>query len=156
MAKNDELKNFENELIKAMKPHVDLNQGDNLPFGFYHPESDGKTTWMCGPDHLGTITSVFCNEENGNREKVVYQTVTTPRGSEKNIDIDEAKKIRDILISNGWKKIVPPEVRFKFKGDDQAKPLNRRKKRLIRQYIKNMKKENPFDSSDKTDLEKNV
>lgn len=142
--KDEDIKKFENDFIKAMKPHTSLNQGDELPFGYYNPDTEGKTSWMCGPDHVGVITSVFANDDNGVKEKVVSQTFTDSNGREQPLTKEEAINIRNVLIEHGWKKIIPPEVNFKFSDEKDAKPLNRKKKRLLSKIITKMQKDNPF------------
>ena len=117
-----------------------LNRDDNvLPFGFYHPGTDGKLIWMCNEDAEGRITGVFSFDKGTHREN-----------SSKYIeDMNDAIEIRDTLINEGWKRLEPPKITFSYAGTD--KPLNRKQKRYLKRKIQHIdKKTNPY-RTDKDD-----
>ena len=60
-------------------------------------------------------------------------------------DIEKAQFIRQELINNGWKKLIPPEVTFTFPGEKEARIMNRKEKRYLKKKMKSMNKQNPFD-----------
>jgi hypothetical protein len=109
---------------------------DNLPFAYYSPQSDGKVTWHCGHDQNNKITSVFCYDGDGHKDK---------RPSYLN-NVKEALNIRLQLIEAGWLKITPPEVTVKY-ADGTNKPLNRDQKRFLASKVKKLNKENPFEDN---------
>jgi hypothetical protein len=123
---------IEENFINSIKAEVQLNNGDELPFGYFNPLTEGKVSWMCGQDHEGKITSVYCfqNDELGTKEKAT-EYVTKER----------ALHIRDTLIKDGWQKIVPPKARFKFANEKTDRPLNRKE---LRWLTKKLQQENPF------------
>lgn len=112
-----------------------INQGDNLPFGYLHPDCDGKLIWMCGEDSIGQITSVFeFTDKNGNKDKKpTYLS-----------DIEEAKKNRQLLIDEGWVEIKAPDVTFTYGDGKEKSDLNRGEKRRMAKYIKKSNSNNPF------------
>lgn len=111
-------------------------EGDILPFGLYHPVLTERLTWVCGEDKDGKITSVFnFKDENKNNSKDCKYLDT----------VEQAIYHRDELVKEGWKKMVPPEVTFKFPGEKDARPLNRKEKRKINKKMEKMNKANPFD-----------
>ena len=116
-----------------------LNRKDGqLPFGYYFPDDDGKTTWNCGYDQENKIVSVFCHTEDGHRDKKI------------NIlkDIETAASIRDSLINAGWKELEAPKINIKY-DDGSSKPMNRKQKRKLQQTLHKMSKENPFENEEK-------
>ena len=104
---------------------------DTLPFGLFNPDTEGKLTWICGISQEGLITSVFCMDLGDHKEKEVRNLK----------DIEEAKYYRNELISNGWKKLIPPKIEFTVGKDGKNAPLNRKQRRYLDKKIKNMKKE---------------
>lgn len=144
------LKKLEDDFLKAIKTDISINNGDNLPFGLYNVASEGKVTWVCGKDSAGTITAVFsCQLEDGKVEKVPMQTFTDDRNNIVPLTLAKAIETRDILLNDGWAKIVPPKMQFKFANQKEAKPLNRKQKRYIAKKIKTMMKDNPFMDEEK-------
>lgn len=111
-------------------------EGNILPFGLYNPETDGKLSWVCGEDKDNKITSVFdfCNSDGSHEKKCVYLE-----------NINQAIFCRDELVKAGWDKMVPPEIKFKFPGEDEDRPLNRQEKRILKKKLSQMNKNNPFD-----------
>jgi len=105
-----------------------LNKDEGtLPFGLFNPDTEGKLTWICnhGPD--GDVISVFCFDRGGRTERDVRMLK----------DLDEAKYVRDELLRNGWKKLIPPRIEFTMSGDDgRDKPLNRKEKRFLDRKIR--------------------
>ena len=123
-------------MTSDIKAECILNrEGDVLPFGYYNPETDGKLTWVCNVDKDNKITSVFdFKNPDGTHEKQCNYLENA----------DKAKYVRDELINNGWKKMVPPEVTFKFPGEKGERPLNRSEKRKLAKKIKQANSKNPF------------
>jgi hypothetical protein len=77
---------------------------------------------------------VLCIEnENGRKEKSCKYLDT----------IEEAKNIRDELIKNNWRKLVPPKIEFTMPDkNNQQKPLNRAQKRYLAKKLENLNNEN--------------
>ena len=120
---------------KNIKAESILNrEGDILPFGYYNPQTGGKLTWICNEDKDGKITSVFDFDTGNGHEKQ----------SDYLIDMSGALFMRQELITNGWKKLDPPEVTFKFPGEKDERPLTRQEKRELQRKMKKMDKQNPF------------
>jgi hypothetical protein len=111
-----------------------LNRGDDLPYGYFHPGTEGKLTWNCGYDAEGKITSVFCYDDLSGKDKKCQFLDT----------MTEAKYIRDELVKDGWKKIIPPEVTFTFPGESEPRKMTRKEKRFLKKKIEGMKNKNPF------------
>ena len=123
------------ELVDQCQVESLLNrEGDQLPFGFFNPASEGKVTWNCGKDPEGRITSVFgynVSSAAGDR-RVQY------------ITMEQALDIRQQLIEAGWQKIVPPEVTFRYPGLGD-RPLTRKEKKLIQRRVQRInRRRNPF------------
>ena len=108
------------------------SNGDDLPFGYYEPTSDGKVTWNCGYDKDGKITSVFCyrNEEHTER-KIAYLP-----------SLNDALFARSQLIEAGWNKIKAPEITFSYEGEN--KEMTRKEKRDFNKNLKTLIKNNPY------------
>lgn len=115
-----------------------LNQGDNLPFGYLNPETEGKLTWICNEDAQGRITSVFIYDTgSGTDKKVAYLK-----------DIKEAIDFRDELIRNGWTKLKAPEIQITYPGDDgKERPLNRKQRRALQRKLKKAAKKTNVDDN---------
>jgi hypothetical protein len=111
---------------------------DQLPFGYYCPEMDGKLTWNCGFDPQNQIVSVFCMTENGTRDKKVAILPS----------MKEALFARDELIKTGWLPLKAPEITMKF-PDGSSKPLSRKQKRYLQKQINTMAKHDPFEEEEK-------
>ncbi len=110
-------------------------EDDSLPYGYLHPEHDGKLTWVCGEDQEGKITSIFCMDLGGYKDKKCEYLQ----------DIEAARYIRHELIEAGWIKLKPPEITFTFPGDKEPRTsLNRKQKRYLQRKMKKMQKNNPF------------
>jgi hypothetical protein len=127
--------NVMNTLLENVKAEPTLNrENDVLPYGYFNPDTEGKLVWMCGEDADGKITSVFCFEnENGRKEKSCKYLDT----------FEEAKNIRDELIKNNWRKLVPPKIEFTMPDkNNQQKPLNRAQKRYLAKKLENLNNEN--------------
>ena len=115
-----------------------LNRKDNqLPFGYYSPEADGKLTWNCGLDQNNKIVSVFCYTEAGFKDKKVAILPS----------MTEALYARDELIKSGWLKLTPPEITMKY-PDGSSKPLSRKQKRYLKKKLNNMAKHDPFEDDE--------
>lgn len=115
-----------------------LNKDDDtLPYAYFHPEQDGKLTWICGEDQDGKITSVFCMDLGTHRDKKCEYIE----------DIERARWIRQQLIDAGWQKLKAPEVTFTFPGEKESHTLNRKQKRFLQRKIKQMQKQNPFNDT---------
>jgi hypothetical protein len=110
-----------------------LNKDDGtLPFGYYCPASEGKLVWICGEDGHRKITSVFVAQ--------------TPEGQKKECsylkDMTEARKYRDTLVNDGWKKLDPPKVEFTMPDENGvSRPMNRQQKRALARKIKSAKRD---------------
>lgn len=109
-------------------------EGDTLPFAYYCPATEGKLTWICGEDTEGQITSVFTFEGQENSRKG---------------DILESKEkamfVRQSLIDDGWKVLVPPKVTITMPNGQDFNSLSRKEKRdLLRRLKQKNKRENPF------------
>lgn len=109
-------------------------EGDVLPFGYFNPQTDGKLTWICGEGPMDknqktNIVSVFAMDLGDHTEKKVDILE----------NMDQAKFMRDELVKNGWRKLVPPKIEFTVTKNGEQRPLNRRQKRDLARKIQNMK-----------------
>lgn len=108
-----------------------LNTGEDLPFGYYNPDTEGKLTWVCGYGPKGDIVSVFAFDHGNRTEKQVKLLK----------DVQEARFFRDELIKNGWKKLIPPKINFTTTKDDGTKSeMNRAQKRALGRKMKSISK----------------
>lgn len=113
-------------------------KGDQLPFGLFSPQSDGKLTWNCGLDAENKIVSVFCfNAEECKDKKVAFLE-----------DMKQAVYMRDELLASGWQILEPPKIVIKYE-DGTEKDLSRQQKRYLSKTVTKMKKNNPFEDKDK-------
>lgn len=105
-----------------------LNRSDgSLPFGLFHPESEGNLTWICNTSQTGQIVGVF-NMNLGDRNEKQERIYA---------NIEEARMVKDGLEKEGWQILIPPKVEFTIKGKDgKNKPLGRKERRLIERKIK--------------------
>lgn len=127
----------ENKTLPFAKIQARLNQDDNqLPFGYYSPQMDGKVKWVCDYDQNNKIFSMFEYDNGAEKDR---------QGQQVHSSLEEAIKVRDILIENGWIKIKPPEITVKY-ADGMSKPMNRQHKRYLAKQLEKMDKENPFKS----------
>lgn len=112
-----------------------MNRDDNsLPYGYYHPEYDGKVVWICDRDQDGNIVSVISQDHGTHKDK---QPILVESA-------EKALLYRNMLIDAGWKKIKPPEICVK-RPDGEKKPLNRSEKRFLKRKIKKItNRTNPF------------
>ena len=112
-------------IMKTLSVESVLNRdGDLLPFGLFNPLTEGKVTWQCGADAEEKVTGVFKFEDpaSGTRDRrCTYLTY------------EEACATRDTLVAEGWRKIVPPEVRLRH--PDTKRPLTRKEKRRAAKKI---------------------
>lgn len=129
-------KTLEEFFRNTLKPECILNRDDDtLPFGYFNPETEGKLTWICGPDAEGKITSVFCFDFGTHQEKQ----------SDYVENIEKAKQIRDELVRSGWLKLKPPKMEFTYPNEKgESVPLNRKQRRYLAKKIKTLHK-NPFE-----------
>ena len=107
---------------------------DALPFAYFSPAAEGKLTWICGEDAEGRITSVFTFEgqEDGRKADILENK-------------EKALFIRQTLIDDGWKKLIPPKVTITLPNGQDFSTLNRKEKRdLIKRLKRKNNKENPF------------
>lgn len=112
-----------------------LNKNENdLPLGYFHPETEGKLTWICGRDAEGKITSVFSYDHGTHKD-----TQSSYLES-----LEKALEVRDELVRNNWKKVKPPEVRLTYADGDRERPLNRKQKRYLKRKIQQLQKKNPL------------
>lgn len=108
-----------------------LNVGDNLPYGMYNPDTEGKLTWVCGLGPKGDVVSVFAFDHGDRTEKQVKLLK----------DEDEARFFRDELVKNGWRKLIPPKINFTTTKDDgTTSDMNRRQKRELARKMKTISK----------------
>lgn len=130
-------KDSQEEKIKEAFENVEVEsllnrETGELPFAYFHPQTEGRLTWKCGYDAEGKITSIFHYEGQG-RPRCQY------------LDSKEkAEMYRDELIKNGWQKLKPPKVTFTYPGQKEGKPLNRKQKRFLRRKLKKLAKKDPF------------
>ena len=131
-------KRLTKHVLDNAKAESILNQeGDQLPFGYFNPETEGKLIWMCNYDAEGKLTQVYSMDLGTHREPNVGYLET----------VDQAIVIRDELIRNGWQPLKAPDITFSYTGDDT--PLNRKQRRYLKKKIKQMdKKNNPFEKDD--------
>lgn len=122
---DDEYSSEEDQFIKPQEVESSLNrEGDQLPFGYYNPETDGKLTWNCGYDQNNKIVSIFCADKG---EKRCSQLK----------DLNEAIFVRDELIKAGWNKLIPPKIQLTMPdANGKQKPLNRKEKRYLERKIR--------------------
>ena len=111
-------------------------EGDVLPFGYFNPETEGKLTWICGegPEQKGRktdIVSVFAMDLGDHTEKQVKILE----------NMEQAIFMRDELIKNGWRKLIPPKIEFTVTNESgQASSLNRKQKRGLAKKIDKINK----------------
>nr|QBK86573.1 MAG: hypothetical protein LCMAC102_03680 [Marseillevirus LCMAC102] len=126
------MEKFVKQSLKAIKVESLLNrEDDSLPYAYFSPESEGKVTWVCGPDAEGHITSVFCGLD-GDRQC-------------KYINTEEAQYIRDELVKDRWQKLKPPTVTFSHPNN--SKPSARKEKRFLQKEFKKLNRSNPLRQS---------
>ena len=128
---------------------VILNKKDGtLPFGYFHPDSDGKLTWNCGLCQKGKrVISVFCYDYGDRKDKQI-----TDLGHIKNPEtMKKAVNTRDELIKSHWQPLKPPEITVKY-ADGSEKPLSRKQKRCLNKKIQKLSKQNPLDDSDEEEV----
>jgi hypothetical protein len=122
------------EFFGDMKPEIMMNKGDDLPFGYFSPASEGKVSWICGEDANGKITSVFIFQDGTRREKKVDYLANK----------EEALAHRALLIKDGWKVLEPPKIVFTHPvTGKQFDHLSRQQKRQLAKKLKEMAKKNP-------------
>ncbi len=115
-----------------------LNRTDgSLPFGYYHPGTEGKLTWNCGYDPNGKIVSIFCYNMGTHKDR---QINILPK-------IEEAISTKEILIKDGWQKLKAPEITVSYPNGDK-KALSRKQKRFLANKLKKMSKDNPFEKDE--------
>lgn len=100
-----------------------LNTSDNLPFGYFSPESDGKVYWVCSMDKEDQIVSTFGFDEVGNKDRRVNILKS----------MDEALHIRSELIKGGWLPLKAPEIKTKVGGEERG--LTRKEKRALERKL---------------------
>ncbi len=119
------------DIMKNLTVESVLNRdGDLLPFGLFDPLTEGKVTWNCGADAEEKVTSVFKYEDpaSGDCDKqCAYVTYEDARG------------MRDKLVEDGWRKIVPPKVVLRH--PDTKRPLTRKEKRRAAKKIAKLSKQ---------------
>lgn len=126
---------LEMSIIHATPIHT--GDGDKLPFAYFDPYHEGNLTWICGEDATGKIVSVFKFEDapEGDDRKVDYMT------------LEEAITVKNTLISEGWKAIVPPKVTITMPDGSDLSTMNRKEKRNLVRHMKRINnKSNPFRS----------
>jgi hypothetical protein len=111
--------------LKSVNVENTLNRGDELPFGYHNPSyPDGELTWFCGFDAEKRITCVFqAKQKDGTKHRECYYLK----------DMSEALHYRQELITNGWRKIIPPKIEFTM---SDGKPMNRQHKRALTKKLK--------------------
>lgn len=108
-----------------------LNVGDDLPFGMYNPDTEGKLTWICGLGPKGDVVSVFAFDHGNRTEKQVKLLE----------NVEQARFFRDELVKNGWKQLVPPKINFTTtKEDGTTSEMNRSQKRALAKKMKAISK----------------
>lgn len=124
------------EFYDGIKIESSLNStDDNLPFGYYHPDYDGKVVWICDKDQDGRIIYVISRDHGDHKETSDPVVVK---------DMEQAITFRNMMIDQGWKKIKPPEITIKRPNGDST-PLSRQEKRFLKKKLNRMnKKTNPF------------
>ena len=107
--------------------------GDQLPFGLFCPETEGKLTWICGEDAEQKITSVYCFDKCSHQERATAYLE----------NIAQAVNVRNQLLEAGWKLLIPPKIEFTMaSGPNGASvPLNRRQRRYLAKQITRAEKE---------------
>ncbi len=125
------------QTLKEIKVESLLNrEDDSLPYAYFSPQSEGKVTWICGPDAEGHITSIFCFKEGFDGDKRCQYIKT----------IEEARYIRDELVKDGWQKLKAPTITFSYPGE-KGKPSARKEKRFLQKEIKKLERKNPLRQS---------
>lgn len=133
--KEDTMQNYAKDFVNNIDDSGMLNKDDDsLPYGYLHPQTEGKLYWMCGQDQEGRITSVFkCDDENllpssGINEGIQYLK-----------DIEEARHYRDELVKSGWIPMKNPGMRFFYGGREVE--MTRKIKRQLAKKVKKMEKQ---------------
>lgn len=106
-----------------------FNKGDDLPFAYFNPTSEGKVTWNCNYDQDGKVTSVFMYSGEGKPERqVTYLT------------LEQARETRNTLVEHGWKETQLPKINFKTPDGDRD--LTKKERKLMdRAIARKIKKE---------------
>ena len=107
-----------------------------LPFGYFHPASEGNLTWHCDRDQSGKIVGVFCMNKVAEEEKEKKVSILD--------SMEQALYFRQTLIDDGWQKIKPPAITIK-RDDGTETPLNRKERRHLNRHLAKMSKNNPYD-----------
>jgi hypothetical protein len=107
-------KNIMGKIAASMESNFVFNQGDEPPFGYFHPELEGKLKWLCCEDKDGHLTSLFTFEAEETEKDVSHVTIA------------EAKHVRDELVKNGWLPLRPPKMTFTTKEDAVTKQHKKR------------------------------
>lgn len=97
--------NATREFLKNINVENPMNANDKKPpFGYFNPETEGKLIWLCNYDQDNKITQVY---------QLTDPNKSAPEKTVSYIDtVEEAIRIRDVLIANGWRKLVPPKITF--------------------------------------------
>ena len=119
--------------VNSTKVECLMNRdGDVLPYAYHNPMCEGKLVWMCGEDENGKITSVFCFDDGGRREKKCDYLE----------NLDKAKFMRNELVKAGWLKLDPPKIEFTMPGSG-SKVLNRKQRRHLAKKLREEAKKHP-------------
>lgn len=85
------------------------NKGDTLPFGYFHPQSEGQIFWICNYNKDNKIISVFANN-NYPKNDPQHQIVQELK------DLNEAIFFRDALVKDDWQELKQPKKTFIANG----------------------------------------
>lgn len=131
------IRRLEERITGGMVVENMLNRaGDQFPMAYYHPETEGKLMWIAGIDREGKCLQMFVSEMN-TREEQRTEAFSTQA---------EAIATRDVLLREGWLKVVPPRVTVRVPGmGDQ--PLNRKQRRYLSRNLRSLARQNPFDGA---------
>lgn len=114
---------MQRELSNGMVVENVLNRTDNsLPFGLFHPPSEGKLIWICNYDNEARIRFVY---RNTNADS------TAEYGEGTYADLKQALWARDEHIKDGWQPLQLPELQLNVGGQ----PLNRRQRRELQRKL---------------------
>ncbi len=124
------------EKIANSIEHVEFNKNDKLPFGYFHPNYEGKIYWICSYSKDQKIISTFFNDEFEKSDP--QHRFISELSNEEN-----AIKIRNDLIADNWQPLKTPQKHFICNG--VKIDLNKKNKKIIeKQMKKELKKSSTY------------
>jgi predicted DNA-binding protein (UPF0251 family) len=123
MSKKD-IKKLSEVLNQNIEIEVESKDPNKPPFIYYLEISDGIIKWTCDYAPEGTLHSVeefIPHQQDQAKQYVEFELE----------DLEEAIRIKDQKIENGWKKTYVPKYEFNM----DEKPLNRKQRRAFAKML---------------------